>query len=88
MKNRFVGIIKVTFPDGYEETCGVRERASKGEAHFINIVQQNMEEILAAIESGNVKVSYKGDFSRQIYEGLLKAGADKEKLSIKINKRG
>jgi len=64
----------------------VRERASKGEAHFIDVVQQNIEEILSAIESGNIKVSYKGDFARQIYEGLLKAGADKEKLSIKVIK--
>jgi len=86
VKNRFVGIIKVTFPDGYEETCDVRERASKGGAHFINVVQQNLEAILSAIESGNVKVSYKGDFARSIYEGLLKAGADKEKLSIKVIK--
>jgi len=84
VKNRFVGILKVTFPDGYEEMCAVREKSSKGETHFIDTIQQNLQIILSNIERGNVKVSYMGDFAGDIYNGLLKAGADKEKLSIKV----
>jgi len=86
VKNRFVGILKVTFPDGYDEICTVREKSSKGETHFIDTIQQNLQIILSNIERGNVKVYYRGDFAKQIYDGLLKAGVDKEKLSIKVMK--
>jgi len=32
MKNRFVGVITVTFPDGHVEKCKVKERAEKGKS--------------------------------------------------------
>lgn len=82
MKNRFCGLITVIFPDGYVEECLVRERALKGQKHFINAVKENLQKILSQCEKGNVKVKYNGDFAKELGEGLLKAGVDKNRLKI------
>jgi len=71
MKNRFVGKITVIFPDGYIEECLVKERADKGRNHFIDVLQENVATILKQCPDGNVKVTYQGDFSREIQDGLL-----------------
>jgi len=71
MKNRFVGKITVTFPDGYVEECVVKERSDKGRDHFIDVLKENIAKILEGCPEGKVKVGYRGDFSRQIQDGLL-----------------
>jgi len=72
MRNRFVGLITVTFPDGYIEECLVKERADKGSDHFIDVLKENIATILKQVPDGKVKVTYRGDFSRQIQQGLEK----------------
>jgi hypothetical protein len=72
MKNRFIGKITVTFPDGYVEECVVKERSDKGRDHFIDVLKENIAKILEQSPEGKVKVTYRGDFSRQIQDGLSK----------------
>lgn len=84
MKNRFCGFITVTFPDGYVEECLVKERAEKGKKHFLDVLKENVQTILSKCEKGNVNVKYRGDFVKEVYGGLLKAGADKRKLKISL----
>jgi len=73
MKNRFVGVITVTFPDGYVEKCLVRERADKGKEYFIKMVGHYATTILKDTPKhdkqlkGNVKLTYQGDLLRTIF---------------------
>jgi len=76
MKSRFVGIISVTFPDGYVKKCFIRQRASKGKGEFFNTVSQYGTIIMSSIPKnmkGTVTFKYKGDFYQEIYELLKKA---------------
>lgn len=84
MKNRFVGLITVTFPDGYEEKCMVKEKAVKGEDHFMKAVKGNIVQILRSCGEGNVKVNYKGDLARTLYNEL----SWKEKVAEQLEKDG
>lgn len=84
MKNRFIGLITVTFPDGYVEQCTVKERADKGKKSFIDVLKKNLLTILAQCPEGNVNVKYKGDLGKEVYAGLKAAGADQERLKISL----
>ena len=71
VKNRFVGLVTVTFPDGYVEKCLVRERSSKGTAAFLQTVVESVRVILEAVQPrGRVKVTYRGSCSGEIAAGL------------------
>jgi len=70
MKNRFVGIITVTFPDGYIEKCVIKERVEKGKENFLNLVKEYGLLILEHAPKGKVKLNYKGDFAKTIAEHL------------------
>jgi len=73
MKNRFIGLITVIFPDGYVEDCIVKEKADKGRDHFIDVLKENVTKILEQCpDEENVKVKYKGDFAGEIHDGLFK----------------
>jgi len=80
MKNRFVGIITVTFPDGYTEKCLIRQKASKGSKEFLHTVSDFAKIIVSTIppnQKGKVTFKYKGDYYQEIYETLKKAVDDK-----------
>jgi len=73
MKNRFVGVITVTFPDGHVEKCLVKERIDKGKAHFIDTVREFGQLILNEVpKDSHVKLNYKGDFAREMHEHMRK----------------
>jgi len=82
MKNRFIGLITVTFPDGYIEQCIVKEKVAKGEQHFIDVLKMNLSAILTGCPEGSVNVKYKGDLARKVYAGLEAVGADPKRLKI------
>lgn len=76
MKNRFVGIITVTFPDGYVEKCLIRQKVNKGNKQFIDTVADFAKIIVSMIpqdQKGKVTFKYKGDFYQEMYEALKKA---------------
>lgn len=70
MKNRFVGLITVTFPDDYVEECIVKERESKGDRHFMQQVVEYTQLILKQVPEGHVNVKYRGDLAREIDDML------------------
>lgn len=72
MKNRFVGMITVTFPDGFVEKCLIKERVDKGKEHFLSLVGEYGQRILQETPKGKVKLTYKGDFARRLGESLRK----------------
>lgn len=73
MRSRFVGVITVTFADGYVEKCLVKERVEKGKQHFINTISEWGQLILKeAPKDSHVKLNYRGDFVRQIAERMGK----------------
>jgi len=79
MKSRFVGIITVTFPDGYVEKCFIRQKASKGKSEFFNTISDYGKIIMSSIPKdmkGKVTFKYKGDFYREIYK-ILKTVEEK-----------
>jgi len=79
MKSRFVGIITVTFPDGYVEKCFIRQKANKGKEEFFDTISEYGKIIMSSIPKdmkGKVTFKYQGDFYREIYE-LLKKAVDK-----------
>jgi len=76
MKTRFVGIITVTFPDGYIEKCFIRQKVSKGNKQFLNTISDYAKLIVSMIpqdQKGKVTFKYKGDFYQEMYEALKKA---------------
>jgi len=79
---RFLGIITVTFPDGYIEKCQVKERVDKGKEHFIKTVAEYATIILKHTPhhdkdlKGTVKLTYKGDFLMTIYDLLNKVAEE------------
>jgi len=80
MKSRFVGIITVTFPDGYAEKCLIRQKTSKGKKQFLDTISDYGKIIVSSIppdQKGKVTFKYKGDFYHQIYEELKKAVEEK-----------
>jgi len=79
MKSRFVGIITVTFPDGYVEKCFIKQKVSKGSQEFLHTVSDFAKIIVSTIPpnmKGKVTFKYKGDFYREIYEVLKEAAAE------------
>jgi len=69
LKNRFVGVIRVTFADGHVETCVVKERAKMGKQHFLSLVREFGQLILKeAPKDSHVKLNYRGDFAREMAE--------------------
>lgn len=73
MKNRYVGIITVTFPDGYVERCLIRQKTNKGSQEFLSTIKEYTEKIFSEIppdQKGRVTFKYKGDFYKEIYEHL------------------
>lgn len=71
MKNRFAGVIRVTFADGHVEKCVVKERVDKGKGHFLSLVSLYGQLILKeAPKDSHVKLNYKGDFAREIAEHI------------------
>jgi hypothetical protein len=75
MKNRFAGVITVTAGD-YTETCAIKEKSSKGKAHFLKCVRESFETILKTLpKDSKVKVTYYGDFARLMYEELIPSEA-------------
>jgi len=80
MKNRFVGVITVTFPDGYVEKCFIRQKVTKGDKQFLHTVADFAKIIVSTIpkdQKGKVTFKYKGDFYKEIYEELKKAAEEK-----------
>jgi len=80
MKNRFVGVITVTFPDGWTEKCVIKQKADKGKEQFLNTIADYGKTIISSIpkdQKGKVTFKYKGDFYKEIYEELKKAAEEK-----------
>jgi len=76
MKNRFVGVITVTFPDGWTEKCVIKQKADKGKEQFLNTIADCGKIIIGSIpqdQKGKVTFKYKGDFYQEMYEELKKA---------------
>lgn len=72
MKNRFVGVIRVTFTDGHVETCVIKEKLAKGKGHFLNLVKEYGQTVLKQAPEGKVKLNYRGDFAREMAEYMGK----------------
>ena len=71
MKNRFVGVIIVEYPDGYTEKCSIKERSDKGERNFLRVVAMAMVRILYSTASnGRAALYYKGDFKDKVGEWM------------------
>lgn len=66
MKNRFVGVVAITFSDGYVEECVVKEKTAKGEEHFIKVISECALIILKQAPKGKVKFNYHGDLAEEI----------------------
>jgi len=45
-KNRYVGVLKIQFADGYVETCVIREKKTKGKRNFMEKVHECAVHIL------------------------------------------
>ncbi len=74
-KNRFTGIIRATFSDGFIEVCHVKEKADKGKDHFIDTVCSYIKAIIEQVPAtGTVDIQYAGAFSMEITK-LTKAAA-------------
>jgi len=85
MKNRFVGVILVIYPDGYEEKCFVKERKSKGKRHFMKVVSHSMLEIIFhSSKGGKVVVMYRGDFQEKLAEFMEHLKRHEKKLGFKV----
>ena len=83
MKNRYIGLITVTFPDNYKEKCLIIQKQTKGSEHFLTQTKGALTIILKTIPEGHVKVKYRGDFTQEIYKALEK----QEKVKIETVKK-
>ena len=72
MKNRFVGVFRVTFQDGYVETCVVKAHSMKGKGYFKKRGYEVLKEFIRNLpkEPGSVKFGYSGDFLEEFREVL------------------
>ena len=81
MKNRYIGLITVTFPDNYKEQCLIIQKQTKGSEHFLTQTKGALTIILKTIPKGHVKVQYRGDFTKEIYKAL------KKQENVKVEKQ-
>jgi hypothetical protein len=86
MKNRFVGLITVTFPDGYVEKCIIKAKAAKGSGNFVAAISGVTKTILKQVPKGHVKVTYRGDLAPEINEALQGVRLLVKKCKVEMGK--